>query len=100
VFAYDTINRTPQSLLVAIVAIQNIIHATPPHTHEWRMFVPPDDLTLALARVGVQNQEVRGLTPARNPLAAAFGLLRERYAGGFTISKDTSLSYLGYGIKL
>ncbi len=100
VIAYDTINRTVKSLLLAIVGIQNILHATPPHTHEWRMFVPPDELTLALARARVQNQEVRGLSPARNPLATAIGLLRDRYAGGFTISKDTSLSYLGYGIKL
>jgi 2-polyprenyl-6-hydroxyphenyl methylase / 3-demethylubiquinone-9 3-methyltransferase len=100
VLAYDTINRTPKSLLLAIIGIQYILHAAPPHTHEWRMFVPPDELTLALARAGVQNQEVRGLTPARNPFAAALGLLRDRYAGGFTISKDTSLSYLGYGIKL
>ncbi len=100
VLAYDTINRTVKSFMLAIVAVQNILHAAPPNTHEWQMFVPPDELTLALARAGVQNQEVRGLSPVRNPIAVALGLLRERYAGGFTISKDTSLSYLGYGIKL
>ncbi len=100
VVAYDTINRTAKSFLVAIVAVQNILHATPPHTHLWRMFVTPDQLTLALARAGVQNQEVRGLMPAKNPLAAAMGLLRERAAGGWRIGNDTAISYLGYGIKL
>ncbi len=99
VFAFDTINRTARSYLIAIVALQRLLGAVPANTHEWGMFLKPDEVIMCLNRAGVQTLAVRGLQPKLTPPAAALRLLRERKLGGFKLGHNLNLSYIGWGTK-
>ena len=40
-----TINKTPESYALAIVAAEYLLNLVPKGTHEWNKFVKPEDLT-------------------------------------------------------
>lgn len=45
-----TINRTPQSYALAIIAAEYILNLVPRGTHEWNKFVKPEDLANILVK--------------------------------------------------
>ena len=53
---FATLNRTPQSFLLGIVAAEYVLRWLPRGTHEWQRFVRPSELSRALeaggARIG------------------------------------------------
>jgi 2-polyprenyl-6-hydroxyphenyl methylase/3-demethylubiquinone-9 3-methyltransferase len=111
VFLYDTINRTRRSRLVVINLMQEWRSTAlmEPNVHDWDMFIKPAELQAALARAGVQNRDVVGIGPARNPLALVLDM-RRRARGDMTYgefgarnkfreTRDKSLLYAGYAVK-
>lgn len=110
VFLYDTINRTFPSKLVMIKLFQEW-HATsfmPPHLHDWKMFITPEELRTHLVQQGLELREVQGLKPGAHPLIL-IALLRQHKRGKlplvefskrlqFQQSKDTSILYAGYAV--
>jgi 2-polyprenyl-6-hydroxyphenyl methylase / 3-demethylubiquinone-9 3-methyltransferase len=111
VFLYDTINRTFMTWLGVIFTAQEfpLTRFFPPRTHDWHMFIRPDELVAALDRHGISNRELRGLSAAINPVAQ-FGLILQLKYGGMDyreygrrtqlyISNDTCMNYIGFGIK-
>ncbi len=92
---FDTPNRTWFSRIGLIWLAENLGWA-PKGTHEFSMFITPPELTARCAAAGLLVRELRGLSLARHPLAAAWGYLRRRELGGFELSDDTRLSYAGY----
>jgi 2-polyprenyl-6-hydroxyphenyl methylase/3-demethylubiquinone-9 3-methyltransferase len=99
-FLYETINRTMLARVTAIWLFERALGLIPPHTHDADMFIKPSELHGCLARHGIENRETRGITPEAGAFGALVALVRERRAGAFKISDDTSISYLGYGVKL
>jgi 2-polyprenyl-6-hydroxyphenyl methylase / 3-demethylubiquinone-9 3-methyltransferase len=49
----STLNRTPQSYLVAIIGAEYIARVLPRGTHDWRKFITPDELAITLRDVGL-----------------------------------------------
>ena len=111
-FFYDTINQTVQSRLIAIKLLQEwkATSVMPPKTHDWNMFIKPQRLQELMTQQGLASQDMVGLKPAASPLAI-IGSLRQHKRGELSFaelgsrfhiqkSKDTSVSYMGYAIKL
>jgi 2-polyprenyl-6-hydroxyphenyl methylase/3-demethylubiquinone-9 3-methyltransferase len=61
IFFASTINRTFKSLLFAIIGAEYLLRVLPRGTHQWSMFVSPDELSKALARCGLQRKDLRGM---------------------------------------
>lgn len=57
----STIDRTFKSFVVAIVGAEYLLRVLPRGTHQWSMFVRPDELSSALALSGLQMRDLRGM---------------------------------------
>jgi 2-polyprenyl-6-hydroxyphenyl methylase/3-demethylubiquinone-9 3-methyltransferase len=68
----STLNRTPKSFLLGIVAAEYILRWVPQGTHKWNKFVKPSTLSRALRGAGLRVTDVRGLI--YNPVKDAFAL--------------------------
>jgi 2-polyprenyl-6-hydroxyphenyl methylase/3-demethylubiquinone-9 3-methyltransferase len=64
--AVATLNRTPQSYLLAIVGAEYVLRWLPRGTHDWRKFVRPAELAAGLRPHGAEIREMTGV--AYNPL--------------------------------
>jgi 2-polyprenyl-6-hydroxyphenyl methylase / 3-demethylubiquinone-9 3-methyltransferase len=111
VFLFDTINRTAASRLVIIKLMQEWEWSrfVPPNLHDWDRFIRPDELVGALSAVGIERCEIVGLKPAVSPWSM-IRALRNRKRGRITYAQlgsamrvreddDTSVSYMGYGVR-
>jgi 2-polyprenyl-6-hydroxyphenyl methylase/3-demethylubiquinone-9 3-methyltransferase len=100
VFVFDTINRTAISYVVIILLGERVIRVVRPGTHNWRMFIRPDELTALLAGQGlVACDTMTGLVLAKPMPLVALSLLRRGLLGGYREGTDLSASYLGYAVK-
>ena len=85
-FLFSTINRTPKAFLLAIVVAERVLGLIPRGAHRYRDFLKPSELWEMLKGCGIHVEQIKGIS---------FSLLE----GGFTISDDPSVNYIGYGIK-
>lgn len=111
VFCFDTVNRTWLSNLVVIKVSQDwgFTSWTQPHVHVWEKFIKPAELMAAMNRCGLVNQELRGISSRRNPLALLRSLRalkkgrlgNREVAAAFALgeSEDLKLSYMGYAVR-
>ena len=110
-YMYDTINRTRRSKLVIIKLFQEWRSTAlmEPNLHDWDMFIKPSALVAALGRAGLDNRDLQGIGPARNPVSMIRDM-RRRARGEMTFSefgnrnkmreqRDRSLLYAGYAVK-
>eukprot|EP00303_Exanthemachrysis_gayraliae_P001415 CAMPEP_0206014270 /NCGR_PEP_ID=MMETSP1464-20131121/17995_1 /ASSEMBLY_ACC=CAM_ASM_001124 /TAXON_ID=119497 /ORGANISM="Exanthemachrysis gayraliae, Strain RCC1523" /LENGTH=296 /DNA_ID=CAMNT_0053388015 /DNA_START=1 /DNA_END=891 /DNA_ORIENTATION=+ len=69
VFAFDTINRTVLSYVLTIALAQEALRVVPANTHDWRMYVRPEELSLLLQRTGfeVDTAHFVGMKPGVDP---------------------------------
>ena len=111
VYLYDTINRTRRSKLVLIKLMQEWRSTAlmEPNLHDWDMFIKPSDLVAAMARAGLENRDIVGIGPARNPVSLVIDM-RRRARGDMTYgefgarnkfreTRDKSLLYAGHALK-
>ena len=111
VYMYDTINRTLRSKLVMIKLSQEWRSTAlmEPNLHDWDMFIKPRELVAALGRAGLENRDLQGIGPARNPVALIRDM-RRRARGELSFAefgnrnkmreqRDRSLLFAGYAIK-
>lgn len=52
--ALSTLNRTPASYALAVVAAERVLGWLPAGTHDWRKFVTPDELSADLTAAGLR----------------------------------------------
>jgi len=57
----STINRTIKSFFFVIIGAEYVFRVLPRGTHRWPMFVRPQEVNSALAAVGLQRRDVRGM---------------------------------------
>lgn len=68
----STLNRTPKSFALGIVAAEYILRWVPTGTHDWKKFVKPAELAAAMRRHGLSPERGSGLI--FNPLTNSFSL--------------------------
>jgi 2-polyprenyl-6-hydroxyphenyl methylase/3-demethylubiquinone-9 3-methyltransferase len=81
-----TINRTPQSFALAIVAAEYLLGWLPRGTHDWRKFLRPSELAAHLRACGAELTELKGVR---------YSLLTERFA----LADDLSANYMALVVK-
>ena len=57
----STVNRTPKSFLMAIVAAEYILGWVPKGTHDWRKFIKPSELAGHLQQAGLDVSDITGM---------------------------------------
>ena len=97
---FDTINRTWVSRLIMIWAAQRLLRFAPPRTHDFQAFIRPQELQRGLEGRGFRWGDLRGLSLRRHPVQAAWRYARGGTLGGFRLSDDTRVSYLGFADRL
>lgn len=65
---FSTLNRTPKSFALGIVAAEYILRWVPRGTHDWKKFIKPSELARALSHAGATPGAATGLV--YDPLAA------------------------------
>jgi 2-polyprenyl-6-hydroxyphenyl methylase/3-demethylubiquinone-9 3-methyltransferase len=85
-FIGSTLNRTPKSLLFAIVGAEYVLGWLPRGTHRWDRFLKPSELAAALRRHGLQVREIRGLV---------YDLL----AAEWRLGRDLGVNYLAFAAR-
>ena len=112
IFLYDTINRTPLSRLILVKMAQEwpATRFMPPNLHDWQQFIKPRELVSLLRSNGLTNQDLKGMTPAANPITILRTLLKRNrgamsYAEAGNIlrwreSNNLLGSYMGYALKI
>ena len=58
---FSTLNRTPKSYALGIVAAERILHWVPQGTHDWNKFVRPSELSFWLREHGAKVKDICGL---------------------------------------
>jgi 2-polyprenyl-6-hydroxyphenyl methylase / 3-demethylubiquinone-9 3-methyltransferase len=110
-YLFDTINRTRLSKLVVIKLSQEWAATAwmPPGLHDWDQFITPAELSETLARHGLDQHDLTGMSPGISP-PALIRLLRQVKKGklsyadfgrqaAFTLTSDLRISYLGHATK-
>ena len=92
---FSTPNRTWRARL-GLIWVPEALRWTPRHTHEYRRFLTPAELTAGCAAAGLEVRELRGLSLVRPAPLALWGYLRLRELGGFRLSRDLRVDYIGY----
>ncbi len=67
---FSTLNRTPKSYLLGIIAAEHILRWVPAGTHDWKKFVRPSELARPLEKYGFEITDISGLI--FNPLRREF----------------------------
>jgi 2-polyprenyl-6-hydroxyphenyl methylase / 3-demethylubiquinone-9 3-methyltransferase len=110
VFCFDTVNRTWLSKVALIKLSQDwgFTSWTQPNVHVWDKFIKPAELLAVMGRWGLSNQELRGISSTKNPLALVASLRalkkerlsKQAIAAAFALSEteDLRVSYMGYAI--
>lgn len=80
-FIGATLNRTPQSFLLAIVGAEYLLGWLPRGTHDWHRFVRPSEFVLGLRRHGLVATQLTGLS-------------YDWGSGGWAESDDLSVNYM------
>ena len=111
VFCYDTVNRTWQSKIALIKISQDwsCTRWTQPNVHVWEKFIKPAELIALMNRSQLANQELRGISSKKKPLALLRSLRslkkgrmsNQEIAAAFALceSDDLKISYMGYAIR-
>ena len=69
---FSTINRTPKSFALGIVAAEYILRWVPQGTHNWKKFVKPSELARHVRKSNAKPYDITGLT--FSPLKNEFSL--------------------------
>lgn len=94
-FLFDTPNRTWFTRAGLIWAAE-LLGWAPRHMHDYRRLLTPEELVARCVHAGLAVREVRGLSLRASAPRAVWGYLRRRELGGFRISDDLRLSFIGF----
>jgi 2-polyprenyl-6-hydroxyphenyl methylase/3-demethylubiquinone-9 3-methyltransferase len=89
-FLYDTINRTWLSRPLVIWFWEYLAGLAPRGTHDWHLFIKPQELRRLLAQHDMQCGTIRGMLPV---------WLSPRQGWCFRLIPYTGVLYLGYAVK-
>ena len=93
VFVFDTINRTYKSYLFAALLAPEVAAMVPPNTHDWRLFITPDEVEQLLNSTGFEvgpRTDLVGMRP-EDPSDTSKGFVQD--------PSDVSATYLWWARK-
>jgi 2-polyprenyl-6-hydroxyphenyl methylase/3-demethylubiquinone-9 3-methyltransferase len=61
-FLGATLNRTPQSLALAVIGAEYVLRWVPRGTHDWRKFIRPSEFAQLLRRSGITVRAFEGIS--------------------------------------
>jgi 2-polyprenyl-6-hydroxyphenyl methylase / 3-demethylubiquinone-9 3-methyltransferase len=94
---FDTINRTPWSWFTAVFGLERVLRMVPKGTHDWRLFIRPEELDRLLRAGGLEAVAVVGLASRVGPTDVVRGLLTRRLpTPTFATGADRRAAYLGF----
>ncbi|MBI2743251.1 MAG: 3-demethylubiquinone-9 3-O-methyltransferase [Chlamydiales bacterium] len=98
-FFFHTFNRNFLSWLLVIKGVEWAVRNTPPRMHVYNLFIKPKELREMCASVGVEIEEIHGLSPKLLSPALPRMLLTRRVPENFKFQFTRSLvtGYIGYG---
>ena len=102
VLVFDTVNRTSLSYIIAILLAQEVpfLSLLPSHTHDWALFLRPDELKQLCEANRLQLKFIEGFRPSLDASLLRGLLFRSSlHRMSFTTSPDPSVQYLGYAVK-
>ncbi len=85
-FILSTLNRTAKSYGLAILAAEHLLGLVPPGTHDWKKFIKPEEMEMALIAAGFKRLSLNGIV--FNPLSGAWGLSRTDLAVNYMVSAE------------
>ncbi len=85
-FFFSTINKTLKARIFAIFVAENLLGMLPTGTHDFDKFIRPSLLVKLFKENSITVEELKGLV--FSPVSL-----------GFKVSGDTSVNYMGYGVK-
>lgn len=93
--AISTLNRTPRSYALAVLAAERLLRWVPPGTHDWHKFVSPEELAMQM------EESSGGGAGARGPLRLALlaGMQLNPISGEWTLGHDTAVNYIALFAK-
>lgn len=80
----STLNRTPQSFLMGVVAAEYVLRWVPRGTHRWSKFVRPSELVTRLEQGGVETVDLTGVV--YHPLTGGFSLDKQRMGMNYMLT--------------
>jgi 2-polyprenyl-6-hydroxyphenyl methylase/3-demethylubiquinone-9 3-methyltransferase len=83
---FSTINRNPKAYLFAVIGAEYVLQMLPKGTHDYARFIKPSELSRWLRNVGLDPDELRGMT--YNPFSKHYAL-----------GSDTDVNYLLHSVK-
>jgi 2-polyprenyl-6-hydroxyphenyl methylase/3-demethylubiquinone-9 3-methyltransferase len=96
-FVFDTVNRTSWSWFTAVFGLEQVLRMVPRGTHDWRLFIRPEELERLLRGASLQPVTLTGLAPRIGPGVVARGLLTRRIdVPTFAAGDGRRASYLGH----
>jgi len=97
----NTINRSWLSYLITIVGAQDLLGLLPPDTHDWRLYITPQELKTLLQSEGfsVKDEDFTGMRPSINPLNFLDGFI-PGLLGGFVETGSLDVNYLGSAVRV
>ncbi len=87
---FSTLNRTPKSFALGIVAAEYILRWVPRGTHEWKKFLKPSELARFARAADLDVRDVHGLM--FNPLKNEFALSPSDTDVNYFLSAEKALS--------
>jgi len=103
---FDTIHRSPMAFIIAILGAEYIVRLIPKGTHNWRLFIRPEELEEALKRSGFEGYAYDGFDASFRALGElslfSMGMMQAKnMKGGWTIQAPSSVmtSYIGYATR-
>jgi len=106
ILVFDTIDRSVATYIVAILGAEYIVGIINKGSHDWRLFLRPDELGRGLEGAGFKDFAYEGFQPSLRALAElsalSYGLLAaESMSGGWGIEPPSPLmvSYIGHAVK-
>jgi 2-polyprenyl-6-hydroxyphenyl methylase/3-demethylubiquinone-9 3-methyltransferase len=84
----STLNRTPKSYLLGIVAAEYVLRWLPAGTHDWKKFLRPSELAAHLDAQGLEVNDIRGLV--YNPLTRDFSLSKSDIEVNYLLTASKS----------
>jgi 2-polyprenyl-6-hydroxyphenyl methylase/3-demethylubiquinone-9 3-methyltransferase len=82
----STLNRTPKSFALAIVAAEYLLRWVPAGTHDWRKFLKPSELARTLRATGLTVGDLAGLS---------YDAVHKTWQ----VSKDVGVNYILSAVK-
>lgn len=107
ILVFDTITRSPVSFFVAILGAEYVVRLIDKGSHDWRLFIRPEELQSALQLAGFQNSKYDAFDASFRALAElsffSWGLLQaENMQAGWKIGAPSSMmvSYIGHASRV